>query len=168
MNTSQSVPVGLRAKGQSLVLSVFSSTDIAGDWTQRPSLQKCVRWSYNKFIELQQNRSMHRPCNWSVTVSWLENLQFPPWIYLWLVIHWVCQHCSFSFSYSLKLTLPPFPPSPVHLLITITLNFCCKTKQILSFLNFTVSWNSSVPHLPLSAAVYCTYLTCTLKCGCCS
>lgn len=61
MNMSQSMPVGLRAKGQSLALSVFSSTDIAGDWTQRLSLQKCVRWSYNKFIELQQNRWMHWP-----------------------------------------------------------------------------------------------------------
>lgn len=40
---SQSVPVGLGAKGQSLALSVFSSTDIAGDWAQRLSLQKCVR-----------------------------------------------------------------------------------------------------------------------------
>lgn len=55
VNRSQPVPVGLRAKGQ------FSSTDIAGDWTQRLSLQKCVRWSYNKFIELQQNRWMHWP-----------------------------------------------------------------------------------------------------------
>lgn len=61
MNMSQSMPVGLRAWGQSLALSVFSSIDIAGDWTQRLSLQKCVTWSYNKFIELQQNRWMHWP-----------------------------------------------------------------------------------------------------------
>ena len=61
MNLSQPVPVGLRAKGRSLALPVFSSTDIAGDWTQRISSQKCVRWSYNKFIELQQNRWMHWP-----------------------------------------------------------------------------------------------------------
>lgn len=43
MNTSQSVPVGLRARGQSLALSVFSSIDIVGDWIQRQSLQKDVR-----------------------------------------------------------------------------------------------------------------------------
>lgn len=61
INMSQSVPVGLRAKGRSLALSVFSTIDIAGDWTQRLSLQKCVRWSYNKFIELQQNRWMCWP-----------------------------------------------------------------------------------------------------------
>lgn len=61
MNMCQSTPAGLRAKGQSLALSVFSSIDIARDWTQRLSLQKCVRWSYNKFIELQQNRWMHLP-----------------------------------------------------------------------------------------------------------
>lgn len=43
MNTSQSVPVGLRARGQSLALSVFSSVDIVGYWIQRQSLQKDVR-----------------------------------------------------------------------------------------------------------------------------
>lgn len=58
---SQSVPVGLGARGQSLALSVFSSTGIAGDWAQRLSVQKSVRWSYNKFIELQQNRWVHWP-----------------------------------------------------------------------------------------------------------
>lgn len=40
---SQSVPVGLGARGQSLALSVFSSTGIAGDWAQRLSVQKSVR-----------------------------------------------------------------------------------------------------------------------------
>lgn len=37
------MPVGLGAKGQSLALSVFSSIDVVGDWTQRQSLQKGVR-----------------------------------------------------------------------------------------------------------------------------
>lgn len=61
MNMSQSLPVGLRAKGQSLALSVFSSIDIGGGLDPEAILQKCVRWSYNKFIELQQNRWMHWP-----------------------------------------------------------------------------------------------------------
>lgn len=61
MSTSQSVPVGLRARGQSLALSVFSSIDIVGDRTQRQSLQNGVQWSCNKFTELQKNWWVHWP-----------------------------------------------------------------------------------------------------------
>lgn len=79
MSMNQSVPVGLRARGQSLALSVFSSTDLVGDWTQRWSLQKGVGDPITNLLNSRRTDGRIDPTSLiRFTVSWLKIFWFPP------------------------------------------------------------------------------------------
>lgn len=78
MSMSQSVPVGFRARGQSLALSVFSSIDIVENWTQRQSLQQGVRGSYNLLSSRRTDGCIDPTALIRFTISWLKIFQFPP------------------------------------------------------------------------------------------